>query len=178
MDDIKKNKYKVLKNFLSKDELSLTKEYMKIIHFKNTKSFDVIQNNCGDTCFYKDPLTESFLIKKKSIVEEVLKLELYETYSFWRCYTYNADLKPHIDRPSCEYSVTVNVGSDCKWPIFIEDIPITIDEGDGIVYKGMDDKHWRENFKGDYNLQFFLHYVNKNGPYAEHRYDSINLNSI
>ena len=171
MDGIEKTKYKVVKNFLSKDELSLAKEYMRFKHFENTSSFDIFQNDCADTCFYRDSLTESFLIKKKSIIEEVVKLELYETYSFWRCYTYNADLKPHTDRAACEYSATVSVGSDCKWPIFMDGTPITIDEGDAIVYKGIDAKHWRENFKGDYNLQFFLHYVNKKGPHAKHKYD-------
>jgi hypothetical protein len=47
-------------------------------------------------------------------------------------------------------------------------------EGDGVLYKGCEIKHWRNVCEGpeDYlSGQVFLHYVRKNGPYANHAGD-------
>ena len=38
----------------------------------NTNSFDEVQNNCGDTRFYKDSLMQVFLKSKKKILEKIL----------------------------------------------------------------------------------------------------------
>ena len=46
-------------------------------------------------------------------------------------------------------------------------IVCTSKPGDGLVYKGCDVLHWREEFEGDFQAQVFLHYVNKNGKNAE-----------
>ena len=173
MDTIK---YKIIPNFLTKEEIYITTEYMKRQHYNNDKNFDLFQNNNGDTYFYKDPLIQVYLTSKKPIVEKIFGLELNESYSFWRCYTYNANLEKHIDRPACEYSVTVNVDSDQKWPIFMEGNSITLNKGDAVVYKGAEIEHWRDAFEGDYNMQFFLHYVDKNGKYKNHKGDEIHAN--
>ena len=48
-------------------------------------------------------------------------------------------------------------------------------EGDGVIYKGTDIEHWRETCAGPegyYSGQVFLHYVRKNGKYANHAGDS------
>jgi hypothetical protein len=46
--------------------------------------------------------------------------------------------------------------------------------GDAVIYLGCEDNHiWRENFEGDFHLQTFLHYVDKNGPNIKHAYDGL-----
>jgi hypothetical protein len=83
-------------------------------------------------------------------------------------YTVNADLKKHKDRPSCEVSVTVMIGSDgIKWPIYMEGTEINMEPGDAAIYLGCEIEHWREEFKGDWHAQTFLHYVDKNGRNKE-----------
>ena len=100
-------------------------------------------------------------------MEKETNKKLLPTYSFWRMYTKFADLKKHSDRPACEISVTVNIGSDgTQWPIFIEGEPIDLSEGDAVIYLGQDLKHWREEFEGDWYAQCFLHYVDKDGKNA------------
>jgi PKHD-type hydroxylase len=44
--------------------------------------------------------------------------------------------------------------------------------GDGALYQGCDVYHWRKPFKGEEYIQVFLHYVDANGPYKDHVYDS------
>ena len=155
-------KYKTIKGFLNKEELNLLNRYCEIKHRINIDSFDFVQNNNGDTYYYADPLMESLLLKKLSIMEKETNKKLLPTYSFWRMYTKFADLKKHSDRPACEISVTVNIGIDgTQWPIFIEGEPIDLSEGDAVIYLGQDLKHWREEFAGDWYAQCFLHYVDK-----------------
>jgi len=171
-------KYIVIPKLLNSTEVKLAHEYCKERHIKNTDNFDEKQNNCGDTYFYKDPLIQTFLKNKKKILEKNVNLKLHETYTFWRCYTYGADLKKHKDRPSCEISVTVFIGSDgeYEWPIYMDGKKVNLKVGDGVIYRGCDIEHWREPYKGDYHIQAFLHYVDANGKYANHKGDAINEN--
>ena len=87
-------------------------------------------------------------------------------------YSELADLKKHKDRPSCEVSVTVMIDSDgTKWPIFMQGVEINLEPGDAVIYLGCELEHWRDEFKGDWHAQTFLHYVDVNGPYADYKYD-------
>ena len=171
-------KYKIIPKLLNKSEIKFTHEYCKQKHIKNTNSFDELFNNCADTGFYKDPLMEVFLKDKKKILEKNIDLKLHETYAFWRCYTYGAELKKHKDRPSCEISVTLFIGSDGEheWPIYMSGKKVNLKPGDGVVYRGCDVEHWRKPYKGDYHIQTFLHYVDANGKHAAHKGDMINEN--
>ena len=164
MDELSKG-YKVIKNFLSKEEIDLLTHYTRMKHRTNLDHFDVVQSGQGDTNYYGDPATDSLMLSKKKLMEKETGLELLPTYSFWRMYTYLADLKKHKDRPSCEISVTVKINS-CgeKWPIYMGGTEILLENGDGVVYKGCDVEHWRNEFQGDWQAQTFLHYVTKNGP--------------
>ena len=48
------------------------------------------------------------------------------------------------------------------------DIPIVIESGDGVIYKGCEIPHWRPVFnqpKEYWHHQLFIHYVDLNGPY-------------
>lgn len=124
--------------------------------------------------YYADPLIEILLLESLPAVEEVTGKELLPTYSYSRIYQANESLRPHVDRPSCEVSVTVNVATKGEFsPIHMqyEDNPaekFILKPGDAIVYKGCEALHWRNKLNDDQlNVQFMLHYVDKNGPYSE-----------
>ena len=76
-------KYKIIPKLFNKAELKLAHEYCKEKHLTNTSCFDEMQNNCGDTYFYKDSLMQVFLKDKKKILEKNVNLKLHETYTFW-----------------------------------------------------------------------------------------------
>ena len=105
-------------------------------------------------------------------MEKETGLKLFPTYSFFRLYTLLSDLKKHSDRPSCEVSVTVMLGSDgTQWPIYMDGKPVDLNPGDACIYLGCELEHWREPFEGDWHLQTFLHYVDQNGPHTAYKYD-------
>ena len=166
MGTIKDFKYKLIKNFLTKEEIKLLNDYCRIKHRVNVDSFDTRQNNNGDSFFYGDPLMESLMVNKLQLMEKETGLELLPTYAFWRMYTMFADLKKHRDRESCEISVTVMIGSDgTSWPIYMNGAEVNMEPGDAAVYLGCEIEHWREEFAGDWHAQTFLHYVDASGPY-------------
>jgi hypothetical protein len=110
-------------------------------------------------------------------MEELLGEELIPTYSYARLYSNGDDLKPHIDRPACEISATVQLGRSHQyaWPIYMGGRRVDMAEGDAVIYKGCEIEHWRNVCDGPeeyYSGQAFLHYVRANGPYSsEHGCD-------
>ena len=60
------------------------------------------------------------------------------------------------------------LGSDStSWPIYMEGTEIDLQPGDAVIYLGCELEHWREEFKGDWHAQAFLHYVDKKGSHIE-----------
>jgi len=55
MENIKNFKYKLIKNFLTKEEIKLLTDYCRIKHRLNFDSFDFKQNDNGDTFFLWRP---------------------------------------------------------------------------------------------------------------------------
>ena len=128
--------------------------------------------------YYADPLIETVLQASLTLVTETCGKELDPTYSYMRVYQPGEELEPHVDRPSCEISVTVNVASkgtpSSIWMHYKDNAPhaYTLNPGDAVVYKGCEAKHWRKPFEADQlNVQFMLHYVDKNGPHASRKFD-------
>jgi hypothetical protein len=122
---------------------------------------------------YADPLTEAVLLAALPEIERICGQDLLPTYSYSRIYQPGDELKPHVDRPSCEVSVTVNIANKGEVsPIYIEygsnkPAVCTLNPGDAVVYKGCKASHWRNpTLEGQLTVQFMLHYVNKNGPNA------------
>jgi hypothetical protein len=48
---------------------------------------------------------------------------------------------------------------------------ITIPVGSMVVYRGDQLEHWRNTYTGNKQIQVFLHYVDVNGQYADHKFD-------
>ena len=106
------------------------------------------------------------------VLENNINEELLPTYSYARLYKNGNILTKHKDRPSCEISVTIQLGRShhYAWPIFIEGKRFDLDEGDGLIYKGCEVQHWRDECKGPdeyYSGQVFLHYVRSNGQFKD-----------
>ena len=170
MGSLKNKKYCFVDKFLTLEETKILTDYCRLKHRFNMSDFasPTAQSNNMDSHFYADHAMESLMLNKVNLMEKVTDLELLPTYSFWRMYTKFADLPAHKDRPSCEYSVTVCIGScGTKWPIYMDKKPIDLKPGQAVVYKGCEITHSRKEFQGDWQAQVFLHYVNKNGPNTE-----------
>ena len=168
MDNIKNFKYKLIKNFLSKEELEILKKYC------STKLDGIWENDNQSLLapsWYKDSLMDSFLDLKIPKMEKETGLNLLKTYAYWRYYVFGSILENHQDRPSCEISATVCIDKTDNWPIHMNNNWIELEEGDAVIYLGCEITHGRRPFKGDGCAQVFLHYVDQNGPYKEYAND-------
>ena len=117
---------------------------------------------------------ESLLSYIQPTVEKAYGKELIPTYSFWRTYYKGQCCPPHKDRPACEVSVTLTLGASeesCSWEIFVDGKGFKTMPGEGIIYKGCEQEHWRNDLQYDWHSQVFLHYVEKHGKNKEYAYD-------
>jgi len=121
-----------------------------------------------------DPPFENILHHLKPKVEEAYGQELVPTYSFWRRYFKGQDCPPHRDRPSCEVSLTLNLGGEGgnNWAFYVEEEKFELDIGQATIYKGCEQEHWRHELPYKHHSQLFLHYIEKNGQYyPKYQYD-------
>ena len=183
----KENKYEVIRSVISKDLaefLDLEFELIKNVAFAR-EGVDPETNPCafGDDqvsksfAYYSPFCFEALSCALNNVMNEATGKILYPTYTYARIYYKNAEMKIHKDRPSCQYSATINLSNEPEpWDIWFKteegkDIAIALHPGDMIVYKGTDLEHWRDPNPNDRVSQAFLHYVDANGEYADYRYD-------
>jgi len=189
-----KHKYVVIRQFLNLETVTLLYQYClikaasidyKYMNYKNV-SHEEWDGRWNDPQVmhvyskYGDPIMDSILSLTAGIMSEHTGLDLLPNYTYWRLYETDSILKAHKDRASCEISATVclgynnsNVSADefpnYNWPMWInsdgEDIPVQLNPGDAIIYRGCDVEHWRDPFKGLNHAQVFLHYSDANGPF-------------
>ena len=192
-----KNGYLIVQNFFNTTTIKLLQEYFKIKyqlvkHYKKHKVEPGPNVVASGYNFYADTLTESISINNLHKVSECLDINLLPTYSYTRIYEKGDVLAPHIDRPPCEISTTCPIITSNDSPSIIYFSNYTIDQkkdkvvstieevkkrgdyseiklypGDVLFYKGCERYHWREPLKEDLLIQFFMHYVDKNGLFKE-----------
>lgn len=175
--------YAVFRNLISEDHASGL-----AAQFKMLRSLAISQSNNDPSMFYDRLVTDNCFVWYSPVdhlldlltskIENVVGKNLIPTYSFGRIYYKNAVMKEHIDRQSCEFSVTLNASIDKKpWPIWLRnkdkiEIPIDLYPGDALIYMGQFVPHWRKPYtEGEEQVQFFLHWVDANGPNADWKWD-------
>jgi hypothetical protein len=177
-----KQGYVVVKNFISKEMGKHLFEYLKLYEYSqilqnNEKTFEQDEQVPGSFAMGHGNLVFDSLMKTmKPKMEYCTGLDLFPTYTYTRLYKPGNELKIHKDRPSCEISITLKLSDTgwYNWPIWMVDSPYDLNDGDGVIYRGCDLEHWREPCEGyeDYRMgQVFMHYVDKNGPHTEWKYD-------
>jgi len=188
-----------IEKFLPEQILNICYSY-SMIKFSNYKKVDMDRQANSLISEYSDFLMETLMEASTSVVEQNVGKKLFPTYSFLRIYDKGSDLKVHIDRPSCEFTVALCLGADPKskpYEIFIGEEDSSSDykyydkkgnynryridhkfpmlPNNAVVFKGMDKIHWREICNHDHFITVFLHYVDQNGEFKDYKYDKRNL---
>jgi hypothetical protein len=120
----------------------------------------------------------ALMCEKTAHMNQLVEEKLLPTYAYARVYKNGAELTKHTDRPACEISVTLHLGSDgASWPICFTKpdgsvVSKDLKPGEAVIYFGCISEHWREGaFTGQEYGQVFLHYVRSEGRYVEYRFD-------
>ena len=125
-------------------------------------------------CMYADHVFESLLLHLQPTIEDLSGKKLIPTYSFYRNYVKDTKLDNHTDRPSCEYSTTISLESSNPsepWDIYVDEKPFPLKIGQGVVYKGCDQPHYRHKCPLEFSAHVFLHYVDADGPNKSYAFD-------
>lgn len=169
----------LVKNFIDEQTISVVSQYFE----NKIRRGEWAEGNEGGQSvskffYYADPLIEVLLQASTEEVESATGKELIPTYSYSRIYQPGEKLAPHTDRPSCEVSVTVNVATKGEFsPVYTQygqndPEKHVLNPGDAVIYMGCDVMHWRQPLgENQLNVQFMLHYVDKNGPNANYAKD-------
>lgn len=169
---LEQNNFLFVPNFISQERAQVL-NYWLLNERDEGRLIDDPRSNCG--LFgkaYQDALPFlELLCEKTNEVGVLIEESVLPTYSYCMVYGPDSQLVKHLDRPACEISLTVHLGGDAKWPIYIkkplgEGVPFELNPGDAVIYFGCIAEHWREKFTGHYYSQVFLHYVRVKGPNA------------
>lgn len=189
MIEFNKDKYLVVRDFFSLKDTKRMANRMKLLRHYNLLEKDT-QCPLSDSV-YGDPIHSEIQELYREKIENIIGIKLLPTYTYARSYSPREVLEIHSDRPACEISLTSTLEYDTldnePWEIFVEvdkenpdailsengeyGIKYKLYPGDALLYQGCKIKHWREMFKGFYQAQVFIHYVNKYGPYSACKYD-------
>ena len=130
----------------------------------------------GAFAMYSPVCFEAMGVYIKPIMEEVLGLELLQTFSYARVYVKGTNLVRHRDRTSGEWVANVCITrDDTDWPLYLEmegkSHQVLMNQGDICIFRGHKDFHWRPKYTGELQIQAFVSYVDANGKYAKNKYD-------
>lgn len=190
-EEFDKNGYLVLKNLCDPKDLYCEppKQKGQYGYFGKIEKFDYIPIELqveGSTSRYYYPPYKFAHSQIRLKLEKAIGKKLYNTYYYDRFYNPGQELMNHADRPACEISVTVHVSSNVStpWPIWIktpdtyddpkkkteiikkgENRSVILNPGDGMVYKGCERPHWREQLPKEYKRTWYGKKVEKEGLY-------------
>jgi predicted 2-oxoglutarate/Fe(II)-dependent dioxygenase YbiX len=168
------NNYIVIPNFINTHKATLLeKEYIEYCAINNLDG-DSQAPNSNSKYNYISFL--ELLCEKTQEVSSILEETVLPTYVYSRVYHNGSVLKRHKDRDACEISLTLHLGGDKPWEIYIqtptgEERCINLQPGDAMLYLGREAEHWRDEYTGDHYTQIFLHYVRSRGECAYAYFD-------
>ena len=185
-----KNGYLVLRNLWDPKDLYCEPPeikgqynyYSKVDKFSHVPVENQVE---GSTSRYYWPPYKYAHSQIRMKLEKAIGKKLYNTYYYDRFYNPGQALTNHADRPACEISVTVHVGSNTKtpWPIWIktpdiytddkktkvirrgENRSVILNPGDGMIYKGCERPHWRDPMPTEYHRTWYGKKTEKEGLY-------------
>lgn len=164
-----KNKFVVIRNFLDPYLVQFLASYYQWapqsgvgVFSKDWTSMNAKGDACADTVMY--------MIRQS--VEENTGLQLLPTYSFVREYRKGDRLGRHKDGPANQVSCNVCITRGTEWPIGFGDgdkeYMVTMEPGDGVIYRGFDLEHWRERYQGTSQIQVIVGFVIKGSEFDSH----------
>jgi predicted 2-oxoglutarate/Fe(II)-dependent dioxygenase YbiX len=171
------NNYIIIPNFVSSYRANKLKdEFVEFSQRNNLKGDSQIPNSHSD---YNYISFLELLCEKTPEVSEILEETVLPTYTYARVYKNGSILEKHSDRDSCEISLTLHLGGDRPWLIWIktpegEDRSVELKPGDAMMYLGTIAEHWRDEYDGEEYVQVFLHYVRSRGKCAYTYFDNEN----
>jgi hypothetical protein len=143
------------------------------------------------------PPMATFLWGLTPRISQVAGRGLVPSYAYFRIYQQGDVCRVHSDRPACEHSLslTVELGDNIPWALSFEKraleqplaqidpdfgaepfSSLAMEAGDGVMYRGVNHRHGRlDPNPNRWSAHMFMHWVDPEGPYADHAFDRANI---
>ena len=168
--EFEKNGYKLIDLNLGYEDL-IVKSFEESIKINNLQTRKVDHVSCESMDMYMEVLA-SIVHRDYTtpIVEKEIDLKLIPTYCYTRKYFKGSILRSHIDRDSCEISLTYCI-SGPEWEMNVGDNTLITKIGNGAIYKGCEISHGRSKPSSDEVIQVFNHWVISDGAKSNSAFD-------
>jgi hypothetical protein len=180
----------VARAFLNRIKLDMERARLPIGGF--AQSSILIDQHCVEISSRNYRPMVPFLWGMTPIVSQVTGKELLPTFCYLRVYQQGDKCRVHSDRFACEHSLSMTLAysDDKPWPLEVahdtvdrfhavrEDFDggahgsVAMQPGDAVLYQGIHHRHGRITPNPNaWSAHLFLHWVDRNGPYAPYAFD-------
>ncbi len=83
------------------------------------------------------------------IASDLAGMPLKPSYVFLSMYGKDGVCPKHTDRPQCQFTIDLVVRQDGTWPIYVDEIPYELGEGEALFYSGTGQPHYRKKMAQD-----------------------------
>ena len=156
----------------SKQQLTLQRHMRELVshHYFGPLNDGQVERRMG---IHNESVTAALHLRLTKLVGIITGEDLKPSYAYLGCYLDGAELKPHTDRPQCQFNLSIVFDMSDEqgqmpepWPIFLKKnnktTAVNLAIGSGLLYRGTELEHWREPLpKGQRAIVCFYHFVKK-----------------
>ena len=156
----------------SKQQFTLQRHMRELVshHYFGPLNDGQVERRMG---IHNESVTAALHLRLTKLVSLITDEDLKPSYAYLGCYLDGAELKPHIDRPQCQFNLSIVFDMSDEqgqmpepWPIFLKKnnktTAVNLAIGSGLLYQGTELEHWREPLpKGQRAIVCFYHFVEK-----------------
>ncbi|MAV75352.1 MAG: hypothetical protein CL691_01850 [Cellvibrionales bacterium] len=169
----KRHAYAKIEDIISsKQQLTLQRHMRELVshHYFGPLNDGQVERRMG---IHNESVTAALHLRLTKLVSLITGEDLKPSYAYLGCYLDGAELKPHTDRPQCQFNLSIVFDMSDEqgqipqpWPIFLKKnnktTAVNLAIGSGLLYQGTELEHWREPLpKGQRAIVCFYHFVEK-----------------
>lgn len=171
--NFKRQAYVKIEDIISSKQQQTLQQHMKELvahHYFGPLNDGQVERRMG---IHNESITAALHLRLTRLVSLITGEDLKPSYAYLGCYLDGAELKPHIDRPQCQFNLSIVFDMSDEqdqtpepWPIFLKKnnktTAVNLAIGSGLLYRGTELEHWREPLpKGQRAIVCFYHFVEK-----------------
>lgn len=164
--------FAVVRNFLNPMQLAEVRRYYRKLRLAEAFYPSILNDHCVDhrDWIHNEPVSRFLHHQLLWTINQLVPDEVQPSYAYLAVYHPGATLRRHIDRPQCQWNVSLVLDTDPEvdrasaWPIYLEvhgdAREVKLGMGDFVLYRGTDIPHWREaQPEGRSSTICFFHFV-------------------
>ena len=171
--NFKRQAYAKIEDIISRKQQPILQQHMRELVSQNyfgPLNDGQVERRMG---IHNESVTAALHLRLTKLVGLITGEDLKPSYAYLGCYLDGAELKPHTDRPQCQFNLSIVFDMSDEqgqtpepWPIFLKKknktTSVNLAIGSGLLYRGTELEHWRKPLpNGQQAIVCFYHFVEK-----------------